>query len=494
MSNNATPPPNRFNPSNPFHGLQESINALLTAVKGGNLGQNQNPNKKPQRQADSFGDFVKFTAKIGTLGKALQTLKDLDDLQVKSLKTGTNVNSVAENNKVINSLKASNLDLIAELLDFREEGIKRLDDSTLDLVSRMKLTDQSTAGLKKLLGQNSMVMMLSYRGQSELVQSLDKSAKTYGMSQERLIQVVNGIAKSTETFAAAGGNAGKATAAFGEYVAMYGAKSEQQVNEIASFLGDANELATKSRLGITDALKGLGKADDLKKLISKVGNTLERFRGSGSDMDMAAFQAQVEGLGLTMSQATAFLQLNANQLKESTEVNKQWADVTQSFKAFIVAVLKPIEAGFLKIYGYFNSMEPEIKKFAQSAATIATILGAGSVLIRMLSFLKVFTPGGALLTGLSLLFPALNLLKDKAAETAENTKEVADNTKEKIEQIQATSSDYLFDTLNNTLYSVLSNSNMGDEHLRSLDKLNTTMERVYSTLQMDKNIPTKASR
>jgi hypothetical protein len=81
------------------------------------------------------------------------------------------------------------------IFDLRDSGFRVLNDSTQKLISRMKLTGQSTGELTEFLAENSYLLNLNNQESQDLVESLTRSGLLYQVSQEKTLEALNMFSK-----------------------------------------------------------------------------------------------------------------------------------------------------------------------------------------------------------------------------------------------------------------------------------------------------------
>ncbi len=160
----------------------------------------------------------------------------MDEVQARAMATNTTLQKMDIPNLGIRMSK-----LAGEILDLREVGFKSLDTNTLKLISTMKLTNQGTQTLQGFLANTSLSLRLNSTQVQDMSRRLSDTAIAYGMSQEKMFQVVNSLSESVQT-ASLLGKGGQTAEALGEVAAMIGDRASRELGVVADFLtGVGNE-------------------------------------------------------------------------------------------------------------------------------------------------------------------------------------------------------------------------------------------------------------
>lgn len=235
---------------------------------GGNVGGGNSPQDRRNQEA-----FNKLIAGLNSLpygpAHVKQTIDALDNLQRRALASNTNLTQVISKSSGMNGVRLS--EMARELLALREEGINELNQSTLFLIARMKRTDQSTAGLVSFLGKNSLNLLMNTKQAQEVAKSLSDFGRTYGMREDKTLEVLNNAIKAVElpTMLGMGQNVAQAMT---ELTQQLGGRSGEAINKMVAFLSDPKNFAQLQMLGVQDLADQLFHAsvEEAKQLLPEI--------------------------------------------------------------------------------------------------------------------------------------------------------------------------------------------------------------------------------
>lgn len=487
-----TPPPNNTALITAATNLGTALNAFATQLGsvnpinptgpagGGAGGNNRNNN------ADDFQKFLVKVAGPLALGIGIfQMGKEIDKLQRRALASDTSIELL---DKSYRGLHGSNLKLMGEILNFRNEGIKKMTAGTLQLVSRMKMTDQSTHGLISLMGENSVALMMSVTEQGNLADSIMKSSLTFGATQENVIKTLNGVAKSLELAKVSGYDTAGTLKGVADLASQYGPKLDSVLKSGMNFFAGP-DFQSKILLGVQNA--NLGSAKGIKEAFRTAAATLEsRMSKTGNQALDISINKQIFDMFGGMENAMAILQANSVMQSEMPEVINGFQSSVKSFQGIIDDIKKPLEVVVVGLYNFVNSFSAGVKKIVGwISAGVGVFLALRSILTPLLT---LFGVGSGPIGWISL---AVGGLVSLAGGMASSNKEMNDNLEDinaktpEPEVKKPTNSNSMYDFLNSTLYSVLTNQKVNDSQIKQLEQMNATLGRINMTLERDYNMP-----
>lgn len=422
-------------------------------------------------------------------GELTELIDRFSKIQIRAFASNTSLDQI----KVSTKLGVSIADLTEEILSFREQGVTQLTESTMGLIQRMKLTGQSTEGLRRLVGQNSLSLLMNTRESQGLAASISEYALTYGIRQDAMFDVVNNLSKSLEVPALLGFGDDIALAA-SKLSADLGGRANDQVQKLAQFLTDPGKLAAIQNLGVRDLvdqlIAGRGTVDqnvDLLKQISEIASSnIERATASLREQGTAGITQANQILEVFGGQqALVFSQLD-KAAEESRKASSTNVDFTQGLYAFF----QEIKIGLEGVAKFVNELLIEFKPIMKPLAKFISIA------------LPVLAGIGAIMAIISLGIPGIiagvvgltGAILTSGEESNQNLKEINRKTEDKTYQYRDQEFGIgLMGALNNTLMNIVSGKDYGDRNLEVSQKILEEMKSLNKTVITGDGVPSKAS-
>lgn len=411
---------------------------------GGGGGGGGGNKKNPLEKASSIYEQ--------SANKLLGTFNKIDDLQLRAMASNTSLQNLN-----VPELSVRFSKLAEEILSLREEGFRDVNESTLKLISRMKLTGQSTDGLIKMLSKNSLDLMLNTRQVQAMASDLDGFSKTYGMRQDKLFEFASNISKALDVPSMLGGGK-NLTESFSKVAAQLGGKASETLTQVAGFLtkaGNDNELMA---LGVYDLTNQLltANADEgamlLKQIVSTANATVKSMTGGIGLSKLGLRQMEsVAGVfgGIENVKNMQKLQLALESQVEATNQNNQELVTAKGFEEKYADAL---ERAAKSLEGILNKLPGGATGAGSIAGTITSFIGtvglgqmatrmAGSFLPKLLGKAAARAAAGAaagsIVPGIGTAIGAVGAIltmtdlwkeiKDFSKSTSESSKQVAEH-------------------------------------------------------------------
>lgn len=390
---------NRINPL--LHNYLRNANRNL---------QNPNPNPVPTTGTtgtSETGGNTDRNAKIFEAGllkysnELKGTILNLDKLQQRAMASNT---TLAKLNLQQLDLRFS--ELAGEMLTLREEGFRNVNTNTLKLISTMKMTGQGTASLIKFLSKNSSELFLNTRQSQDLADRLSDTARTYGVTQERMFEFSNNLVQALGA-APIIGKGEELTGAFAKVAAKLGGRADELLTQYAKFVTDASTDAAQFALrswSINDKLLKAN-ADSgarlLEQSIRTSGQTIKSFmKGAGGGrIGLIAAESMAPMFG-GMQQVKVTLMLNKmlDEQVTATEENNQNLTTLRTAQERYADAMERAAKDLTKIVSMLP--KPATQTAAGIGGALATGLGAagmGMIAKRFLTGAIARVAGGAAL-------------------------------------------------------------------------------------------------
>lgn len=245
-----------------FTQLSQQLGLLSSQFETLNTFFNRQPINNYLRQQERFSkEITKFfklpvmRQGINEIKKLGSIIKEMSALQSKSLATEKSLVSTISVDQIQASIMngISMNELTAQVIALREQGVQKLDKSTLNLLARMKATGQSTDSLIKFLGANTSVLMLNQKQAQDLASNLATYSRVYQTRQDEILRLATSISKNFQVQSQLGAGAGL-TGGFASLAATLGGRGTELVNQAAQFFSNAS-LAQLQLLGIAEGFQ-----------------------------------------------------------------------------------------------------------------------------------------------------------------------------------------------------------------------------------------------
>jgi hypothetical protein len=371
-----------------------------------------------------------------------------------------------------------------EMLKLREEGIVPLRKSTSKLIERMTLTGQGTGSLIKMMGSNSSNLLLSTNQSELLVESISQLAIKYGVQQDALFKFSTSIANSMKVPALLG--FGKSlTEAFTSLRAQMGGKSEENLDMLSKFLLDSNNFYHRQSLGLNGFLNIIKSSsssseqktqaikDIIRIMSSKNQELLDvvKSNGSNEEFNMQAFEMLANTVG--GSQILGVVESLNKSMGESLENDSVQLNLEKSMLVFYEGMKQAIDSVVLFVVKLSTFTGISVKKLGLivgGLAVLTAIIAAWSAIYTLGATAVVgalVTTGVVLAGGFSLMGEEVEDMSDK---NAKGLKGIKDKLPDSNENRSIDFSKTLLNSLNQTLYNIVSNKDPRDRHLEIQEK------------------------
>lgn len=138
---------------------------------------------------------------IGILYKLADAIRQLDKLQIESLKLGTNLSNVYKSSQqMFNDLPISIEQGIGIKLELLNEGIFRNTKETFNLGARMKATGQDIRGLAQLEANTLVLGRMTQAQTGELIKSIEEGSLKYNVAAEKIVGSLNSLQMALTPF------------------------------------------------------------------------------------------------------------------------------------------------------------------------------------------------------------------------------------------------------------------------------------------------------
>jgi len=279
--------------------------------------------------------------------------------------------------------------LTKEVIGLREVGFRNLDTSVIKLLGRFKATGQSTEGLQRFLGANSVALGRSKDESQKLLVGIEQSARQYGARADQLVDFASRLTESLEVPALLG---------FGDQIqqgisllaAKTGGRGQDSLEKFANFLLDANNQMSVIALGLQDNVAELQRAtsseqaakilaDAAKEAANVVSSRTGSIRGGGS-VDILRAQSVLESVGGKQVLASVQVTKALEEQNSSLKINN---DNLWNLGSIFDAMLNPL----FMIGSWISSLLNMIPK--QIASPLLQFVGGVTSLFALIGSLKV---------------------------------------------------------------------------------------------------------
>lgn len=477
----------------PYSPVQPSVTTSTPSPSPSPDPKKKDKDKPPRDPLDAL---LKLAAAGRVIGKLTDYVERWDTLQRRALASNTQV----ENLKISTKLGADMVELGDEMVALREQGVRNLDDSTLKLIARMKMTDQSTVGLRNFLGENSLNLLLNTKQAQELAVTVSKSSQEYGARQDAALEFLNKVSQRFSVATLAGASPELAAALTTLKSSMQG-RADKEIDQLAQLITNP-DLGPAMRSGleplISQLLASQGNVDaqvDLLRQIAKTGaNTVKELTGNGRLVQEYGLQgiAMTQNVLNTIGPGLQSLPQLSKALEDSAESSKQLIEFTRSLKELKDLFDKPIQLFTKKLEelvfvlgesDLVKKILPYVGAFAAGFAVLGTIAAAIAVLV---AFFNPLVLGAALVGGLAGV--GLYAWLDNLEEINENTK--------KQPEFKFEAGDFesgLLSFIKSTTESILQVNKQDDRLIEVTSKLLEEQRDVNRSLKFGTGLPMKAA-
>jgi NAD(P)H-dependent FMN reductase len=497
--------PPRFPQRNP---IQQSLNTLRRSINQLNHSLtvvNQRSVRDLTRNLRDYADAI---------GNWSAAFSKADSVQVKALAVGSSLKKVLEiNNTALNKMQGSFFENAEELLLNFVEGIRENSDDLNTLNNRMRLTNQSTALLRQVMGALSVVTGGNLEAVSQLSRSNVQLSNQFGVTSESLLQAIASVSNLIDQ--ASFVNSANEVADLAQSVrALAGDKAATQANKVLSFFLDPKFLANRFALGIgqaediltnpslttnerlqtlveltsltSDKLKDLNNVDGLSNKIFRSELALSRF----GDTDILRAIVNLDNTMNVQLKLQNALRDDQSSILDSARTTDE---IARSFYQESLANFYPTILQLMKV------MAP-----AAVGAGLGTVAGGigGALLSRaglagIGNFIRFLGPiGFAAGTILTFLPEITSIFKGSNSEEAEQTKvlkEILDRTP-KIQEDRISRSGSVSDFILKNVGEIISKSQVQTRNNPQLDTLRDILSEIRDGLNRKSTLPSETTR
>ena len=420
----------------------DALNELIREIKGANTRMRRIFSGKTGDLAfniKDFSDTFKTLMKspiLEPVKNLTSQLKQFEKTQKKALALGINANQVFTDSvmNIAQEFGVNAQELATEILSLKEVGIKQLDDSTLSLVARMKLTSQDTKALTRFLSSNTSVMMLNQEQAQKLGVNIAKYSEAYGTRQDEMLNLASTLSQSFRVQNQLGAG-GRIEQAFTALASKLGGRSADLVKQAGALFASL-DLSKMIQLGIES---GFQESLAMESDPEKQAKIVERMLRTAA----ASIQERTAGLGLSVTDRQIYKDLintmGGPGILVFSEITKALDDakepLTQVVQPFFSlsqamdALKNPMIKFTAKITELLNN--ETLGKLAKGLlgfiGSVGSVLLAIRSLMGVVAFLKPAllllraTPMGLVATTLAAIGTTLYGMWGESKKTAENT-------------------------------------------------------------------------
>jgi hypothetical protein len=357
--------------------IKEAIIACCIETNG-NLQKNGKGKGRDDDDDKKESGFLERLASNFDPGKLFSVLNNLDKLQQRALATNTNLEQI----QVTKGLGIRMSEMTKSLLDLRELGFRKVDDSTQKLISTMKMTNQNTAGLNNFLAKNSYYLNLSNSRSQTLVDSLTKTGVAFGVSQEKTIAALNAITQATKNVALFTGDGGNIAQSITTLIQQVGGRNEEELRRAVGMLFDTNNETLLRISGQTENVTKLMRETDpakgammLRQILGSMDKVAKSMMGTTTDRNMFgamnAIGAALGGVGNLQN-----LNVAIRALDENTQIATQNQQDSATFRTAEEAFYGRMEVVLVNLNNTLLKIAPGIVAQAGKLAGSAYLGGA----------------------------------------------------------------------------------------------------------------------
>jgi hypothetical protein len=356
--------------------IKEAIIACCIETNG-NLQKNGKGKDKDDDDKKESGWLERLSSNFDP-GKLFSVLNNLDKLQQRALSTNTNLEQI----QVTKGLGIRMSEMTKSLLDLRELGFRKVDDSTQKLISTMKMTNQNTVGLNTFLAKNSYYLNLSNSRSQTLVDSLTKTGVAFGVSQEKTLAALNAITQATKDVALFTGDGSNVAQSIATLIQQVGGRNEEELRKAVALLFDANNETLMRISGQTENVTRLMRETDpakgammLRQILGSMDKVAKSMMGTSTDRNMFAAMGGVAnaigGIGNLQNLNVAIRALN-----ENTQIATQNQQDSATFRTAEEAFYGRMEEVLVRLNNTLLRIAPGIVAQAGKLAGSAYLGGA----------------------------------------------------------------------------------------------------------------------
>jgi hypothetical protein len=449
----------------------------------------------------------------GPMAKWISAAKSMEPLMRRAFATGADTGLSMKQYLTSVNLGISVDQLAEEMLAFREEGVNNLNESTLKLIGRMKLSDQSTQSLIKFVSVNSTTLLQNQKQGQDLAFQIADFAKVMGTRQDDMLNLAGAISQSMDTRAALGTGA-DLTQALTNFGSTLGAAKSGLVDQLAKFMGDTSKTTALLNLGmdrfedaITSQTSPEGQAQAVKEMIMQAGGQLENVISNLGTGPMAAKMAESMLTPYGGKQALALIQLK-KALEDQKEPLNKTADAMNTFSTFGDALVNPLKMAVVYLGQLLNIIPTKLLvgfgNLIGALLAVKTITTALNVTMGISNQLAKFNSsmggGGKFGKFLAFLGPVAMLLGvaiDILGETSKDTKELNEKTVDQHKQENLNKSSMLSGYILSQLSNIALAQNRGSadrEMLENSKELVRLARRSLDVSDPQKGLPSTSMR
>jgi hypothetical protein len=332
--------------------------------------------------------LIRLNQSIIRYGNAVDNLrvgfKQADNLQVKSLATGTTMSKfLKENNEVLSNLRGDYFENANEILKNFTAGIRDNNTDINELTNRMHITGQDTNSMRLALVDMLEVTGNNIDAAGRLARNTDILSKNFLLGSDKLLQAVNGIKDLMQKTSLTGGGEGTAQALQAGLV-LTGGKNDDDLRRILNLFVSPDFFSTRFALGIQDAEDTFLKSNiPLQQTMESFKMFTERAFNNANNVIGTGFEANNNTM---KSLRAAFVGAdNVGALKRIYEAMQNQTSISSDMRATqeeLYENQRTIESESLNYFKKFNTdLYPLLMK-ALPAITLASVVSNGAALGR----------------------------------------------------------------------------------------------------------------
>jgi hypothetical protein len=500
----AIPGPNIAGPNviqQGLNALNRSINRLNNSLMVVNQRSFRDINRNLRDYADAIGNWSAAFSKA-------------DSIQIKALAINSSLKKVLEvNNAALTKMQGSFFENAEELLLNFVEGIRENSDDLNTLNNRMRLTNQSTALLRQVMGALSVVTGGNLEAVSQLSRSNIQLSNQFGVTSESLLQAIASVSNLIDQ--ASFVNSADQVADLAQSVrALAGDKAAAQANKVLSFFLDPKFLANRFALGIGQAEDiltnpSLTTNERLQSLIELTSLTSDRLKEL-NNVDGLSNKIFRSELALSRFGDTDILRAIVN-LDNTMAVQLRLQNALKDDQSSILDSARTTDEIARSFYqeslaNFYPSILKSLKIIAPAAVgagvgSVATGIG-GALLSRaglagLGNFIRFLGPIGFAAGTLITFLPEItSIFKGSNSEEAEQTKvlkEILDRTP-KISEERVSRTGSVSDFILKNVGEIISRSQVQTKNNPQLDTLRDILSEIRDGLNRKSALPSETTR
>jgi hypothetical protein len=448
----------------------------------------------------------------------------MEPIMKRAFATGQSLNSIVTTKQILATAELGiGIDELAtEILEFREAGVNTLNDSTLKLIGRMKLSDQSTQSLTKFVGVNSTTLLQNQKQGQQLAFEIADFAKVMGTRQDDMLNLAGAISQSMETRSVLGTGA-NLTQALTNFGSTLGNAKSGLVAELSKFMGDTSKTSALMALGMDrfeDAIAGQtspeGQVQAINEMIMQTGGQLESMVENLGTGPMAAKMAEAMLAPYGGKQALVLIQLK-KALEDQKEPLAKTADSMNNFSTLGNALINPLKVVAMKLGDLLNIIPTQLLSgignlvgvmLALKTSTFAlnVTMGIANQISKMNGVLGAGGGAGGIgrlgkvlgiLGPIAMIITLLGVATDILGETSKDTKELNEKTADQHKQENLNRSSMLSGYILSQLSNIALAQNRGSadrEMLENSKELVRLAKRSLDVSDPQKGLPSASMR